>query len=110
MQECSIIISMSSRRESALQMGRLIDFPRLPPLPTNTVNLSSVSWNATSSDVVSVDVPSDRVVVIVCTLITVILCSLARTLVIEGGRSDFLLLCRTSLMNETASALPSLGQ
>ena len=101
MQVNSVIISNSRRRESAAQMGGLIDFSRPPALLTNTVNLSSASSHATSSDVVSLHWPIDKVVVIVGTLMTVILCSLLRVLVCSGRRSDFLLLCRTSLMDGT---------
>jgi len=77
----SSIISTSRRRESAAQTGGLIGLPWLHALLTNTVNLSSVSSNATSSDVVSMHEPSVRVVVIVGTLMTVILCSLVRVFV-----------------------------
>jgi hypothetical protein len=94
----SNIISTSRRRESAWQTGGLIGLLWLHAVLTNTVNLSSVSSNATSSDVVSMHEPSVRVVVIVGTLITVILCSLVRVFVCSGGMSDFLLLCKTSLM------------
>jgi hypothetical protein len=92
MQVNSFIISNSRRRESAAQMGGLIDFPTLLALLTSTVNLSSDSSHATSEDVVSSHSPTDKVVVIVGTLMTVILCSLLRVLVCSGRRSDFLLL------------------
>ena len=104
MQGNSVIISNSRRRESSAQMGGLIDFSRPPVLRTNTVNLSSASSHATSSDVVSVHGPIDKVVVIVGTLMTVILCSLLRVLVCSGRRSDFLLLCRTSLTDGTSTS------
>lgn len=104
MQGNSVIISNSRRRESSAQIGGLIDFSTPPALLTNTVNLSSASSHATSSDVVSLHEPIDKVVVIVGTLMTVILYSLLRVLVCSGRRSDLLLLCRTSLMDETSTS------
>jgi hypothetical protein len=77
----SDIISTSRRRESAAQTGELIGLRWRHALLTNTVNVSSVSSNATSSDVVSVHEPSVRVVVIVGTLTILTLCSLVRIFV-----------------------------
>ena len=89
-------------------MGGFIDLPWLLVRLTNTVNLSSVSSNATSSGVVSMHVSIDNVVVIAWTLITVILCSLASTLVSSGDKSDLLLLWKRSLIAKVALVLPLL--
>src|SRR6266852_5298759 len=95
------------RRESAVHISAFIGLPGLRVRLTNTVNLSSVSLNATSSGVVSLHVSSDRVVVIDWTLMTVIFRSLARTSVCSEERSDLLLLWKRSLI--TDSITPSLS-
>src|SRR5260370_41245909 len=110
MQAKSVIISTSMRRESAPHTSAFIDLPGLLVRLTNTVNLSSVSLNATSSGVVSLHVSSDRVVVIACTLMTEILYSLASILVCSEEKSDLLLLWKRSLIVKLASvSLPPLA-
>ena len=90
-------------------MHGLVDFPELLVRLTYTENLSAVSSKETSSGLETLYESSERVVLIVCALMTLILCSLARTLVCSGGMSDLLLLCKTSLKTEIASALPHSG-
>jgi hypothetical protein len=106
----SIIMSTSIRLESAPHISGSISLPWLLVRLTNTVNLSSVSLNATSSGLVSLHVSSDRVVVIDWTLMTLILRSLASCLVCSEEKSDLSLLWKRSLITEIEPALPPLYQ